>query len=86
MYWTDKTGKQHIITQMTTEDLINCKRLLERTDIRIGTLRYDSDKYMILKTINKEHDVSYTYDYTSNPEYRAIYNELKRWEQLMCNL
>jgi hypothetical protein len=84
MYWKDKAGKIHLITEMSKDYLVNCKKILERPDIRIETLSKPSMDYSEDHTVQLCKDDFHfitEYDYTSSIEYYNICTELSRREQ-----
>ena len=80
MYWKTALGKILVIKDMDILHLQNCKKLLEKTDIRISTLSVGSDTYSFTEVSAILHEDDYmpsvTYDYTSSPEYSAICLEI----------
>jgi hypothetical protein len=84
MYWKDKAGKIYLITGMSTDYLLNCKKILERTDIRIETLSKPSRDYSeeyALQISSYDYQFITEYLYTSSIEYYNICAELRRREQ-----
>jgi len=81
MYWVTKDRQILEIKDMTDSHLQNCKRMLERQDLRIETLKHSSARYAIFTSVNRhEFDDSFEihYNYTSSNEYYNISLELKR--------
>ena len=80
MYWKDRTNKVHKISEMSIEYLINCKKILERSDLRISTLREPSNSFInesIVQVDRYDYESYVTYDYTTSQEYQDILLELR---------
>jgi hypothetical protein len=80
MYWKDRTNKVHKISEMSTEYLINCKKMLERSDLQISTLRKPSNSFIresIVQVDKCDYESYVTYDSTTSQEYQDILLELR---------